>query len=179
MTPAPTVDETIEQVEKLYESLTGHEMPTLEQSYAQIPPEADPQRYVEERMSELIALVKQRPAPIITAIDVRPPMSIHQADGQLVIEVDLPGVDRDAVGVTLHEGILTINGVRTTPSVLGASHTQIVQSETPYGRFQRSVVLPRGVTPDLIDAALTSGVLRISIERPEGAREQSIPVTQR
>ena len=50
-----SIDTAIEQVERLYESVTGRDAPTLEEKpYATIPPERVPEEHVQEQVDRLI-----------------------------------------------------------------------------------------------------------------------------
>src|SRR5258708_26564373 len=54
-------------------------------------------------------------APLTTAADSGawlPPVDIHEEANQFVLNVDLPGVDPNAVEITSDHGVLTIRGRR-------------------------------------------------------------------
>ena len=72
---------------------------------------------------------------------------------QLVVVVELAGVDPDSIELSVDERALTISGSRARPRVPGQVYQQ---AEIEYGRFQRRIPLERD-----IDAASASAVVRI------------------
>src|SRR5688572_30653919 len=69
-----------------------------------------------------------------------PPVDIYETDDALVLQVELPGVSKDAVNVELHEHTLRLSGERTRePAVIGG---QYHRAEGRYGAFQRAFRMP-------------------------------------
>lgn len=102
----------------------------------------------------------------------RSPLSVWEADNTLHVEVDLPGVKREDVEITFEKGELTITAERKT-------HTENpvhLHNERTYGKVSRSVTLPDTVDPNTIEAALTDGVLRVSIQKLPEAQPRKIEV---
>jgi HSP20 family protein len=104
-----------------------------------------------------------------------PPVDIYETDDALVLEVELPGVSKDAVSVELHEQTLTLRGKRTRePAVTGG---QYQWEEGRYGAFQRAFRLPTSVDQAKIQATYTNGVLALRLPKHAAARPQAIPIT--
>ncbi len=86
-----------------------------------------------------------------------PPIDLFEAEGELWIQVALPGVVKEQLEVTVAEGVLSIAGERPLPLPRGAG--TIHRLEIPHGRFERRLVLPPGRYElgrrDLIDGCLT------------------------
>lgn len=86
-----------------------------------------------------------------------PPLDLFEADGELWIQVALPGVRKEQLEVTITDGVLSIAGERPLPLPRGAG--TIHRLEIPHGRFERRLVLPPGHYElgrrDLIDGCLT------------------------
>jgi HSP20 family protein len=80
------------------------------------------------------------------------------------------------VKVTLHEGVLTIEGERND------EHQQerggVFRRERNYGRFRRQIALPEGVDPESIKASFENGVLEVTMPLPKQSTERgrSIPI---
>lgn len=177
MNGTQTVDKTIEQVERLYESVTGRRPATSgETPYAAIPPEKDPKVHVEEQIERLIdtlARVSGRPQSSSTWV---PPISIWQGPNELALNVDLPGVDRDSLRLRLMNGAIELSGRRTAPGRDGDG-TELRYAELPFGMFRRVVPLPRPVSPEELQAELRDGVLTIRIARQAtGVEAQEVEV---
>ncbi len=83
-----------------------------------------------------------------------------ETDGELLLVMDLPGVDRDHLELAWGEGSLTVRGVRA-PLELGGS---VLSAERPQGHFQRTLRLPGEVAPGG-DAQLRAGVLMVRFEK--------------
>lgn len=83
-------------------------------------------------------------------------------EGYLVL-VDLPGVARDDVEVSVAGEELLIAGRRRRPSLEPGSEP--VRVERGVGRFRRAVRLWPDADPARVRARLEDGVLRVTIER--------------
>jgi len=75
--------------------------------------------------------------------------------------MELAGVEREEIEITLHDNTLTISGERK--SDLDEEVTFYVQ-ERFYGAFRRSMTLPAGIDEDRIDAYSDNGLLEITVE---------------
>jgi HSP20 family protein len=104
-----------------------------------------------------------------------PPVDIYETDDALVLQVELPGVSKDAVNVELHEDTLRLSGERTRePSMQGG---QYQREEGRYGAFQRAFRMPRIVDQAKIQATYTNGVLALRLPKHAAATPQGIPIT--
>lgn len=100
---------------------------------------------------------------VASAVGWQAPASVWEDDNRLHVEVDAPGVNRDAVEVTFDKGTLTLALDRTAPEGRSYYH-----NERGFGKLTRTLALPDTVDPESIDAELTDGVLHVSIgKRPE------------
>jgi HSP20 family molecular chaperone IbpA len=86
-----------------------------------------------------------------------PPTDVFESDGQLWIQVALPGVKPDQVEVVIDGMRLTVRGERSMPLPRGAG--TIHRLEMPHGCFERHIDLPQGRYElgrrDLADGCLT------------------------
>ena len=73
-----------------------------------------------------------------------PAMDLIETDDHLVLKGDLPGLDKDDVEVEVKDGVLTVSGERKTEHEDSSRGYHRV--ERSYGRFSRSLSLPRRVT---------------------------------
>lgn len=100
-----------------------------------------------------------------------PRTDVYEEDGDLVFELEAPGLDRDDFDVSVEDNRLTISGERRSERDVEDEERDYLRSERFYGRFQRSYSLPRDVDPAEIQARYEDGVLHVSV--PEGARRES------
>jgi HSP20 family protein len=104
-----------------------------------------------------------------------PPVDIYETDDALVLQVELPGVSKDAVSVELHEHTLRLSGERTRePAVTGG---QYHRQEGRYGAFQRAFRMPTMVDEAKIQATYHDGVLALRLPKHAAATPQGIPIT--
>ncbi len=169
------LEETIGRVEKLYRAVTGRDAPAGEAVYAPIPVERDPGEYVEEQLGRLLQLLGEEGRPAAPAPVWTPPVTVSESGPEILIQMDLPGVARDQVAVTLHGNVLTISGTRPAPS---SSDRSLRLAECPHGPFRRSLVLQkarRGAEPN---ARMKDGILEIRIARDTSQEEppRAVPV---
>ena len=88
----------------------------------------------------------------------------------VVVQVELPGVERDDCQVTVQDGYLRIRGERRSEREhLGASYYLM---ERAYGSFERAVRLPPEVDEGSAHARLRDGVLRVEFKKKKGAASQ-------
>jgi HSP20 family protein len=84
---------------------------------------------------------------------------VYEEDGELVIEVEAPGVPPEKLEVSLGEGVLCIEAA--LPRRPGARLWH--RRERAGGSFRRELPLPASVLPSLADVFLRDGLLRIRL----------------
>lgn len=109
-----------------------------------------------------------------------PTADVFARNGDLVVRMDLPGMDSKDINVKLESGVLAVTGERKLDREV--KDTGYYRKETSYGFFERHVSLPKGVKENEIKAEYDNGVLEITIPRPVGPNGapvvKSIPVTK-
>ena len=104
-----------------------------------------------------------------------PPVDVLQDKDAVTVRVELPGMKKQDIGVTLHEGVLSISGERKdeTDHASGECH----RTERFFGKFQRSITLPSPVKADKIQASYKDGVLTVTLPKTEEAKPKHIEVS--
>jgi len=168
------IDETIEHVERLYQTVTGRDAPAVETPYAPIPAEKDPSQHVEEQMSRLIDLLGQVRLGPAEAPTWAPPVSVWETEAEVLVCVDLPGLRRENVEVVAQGNTLTVTGSRP-PDRDGY---RLRSSEGGLGTFRRTFFVPGGIRGPEPSAQMRDGVLEIRFPRPPstGNRPRPVPV---
>jgi HSP20 family molecular chaperone IbpA len=93
-----------------------------------------------------------------------PACDVFVRDGDLVVRMELPGVDPNKdVQVTVEDGVLCISGERR--QVAGHDEGGYYRREWAYGGFQRGVPLPDTVVVDDIRASYDNGVLEVVVPK--------------
>jgi len=87
------------------------------------------------------------------------------------LEIDLPGVKKENIEISVNDGILTISGERKLEKK--EEKENYTRIESFFGRFERSFKLPADADLDNIEAKYEDGVLKIFIpkkQKPEGKK---------
>jgi HSP20 family protein len=91
-----------------------------------------------------------------------PPIDITETDSEILITVALPGVDRDAVKVTVDDDGVSIVGFRR-PSAIPRGG-RVHRLEIPYGKFERRIRVPAARLP-LDRSELANGCLTLQFSK--------------
>jgi HSP20 family protein len=103
-----------------------------------------------------------------------PAADIYESDNELVVNLDLPGVDPKTVDVRIENNVLSIRGERQFDEKLNKENFHRV--ERSYGPFARSFTLSTSVNPDSIRADFKAGVLSITLPKAESAKPKRIQI---
>lgn len=106
--------------------------------------------------------------------DWLPAVDIREEEDRFLLQADLPGVDPDAIEVTMEDGVLTIQGSRDTEST--DEKEGYKRYERVRGSFLRRFTLPDTANGDEIAAATRHGVLEVSIPKQAKPQPRKISV---
>jgi HSP20 family protein len=104
-----------------------------------------------------------------------PALDVHEDKDNFTVRVELPGLKREDIDVSLQEGALVISGERKEEKV--SEGTAIHRQERFYGKFQRALTLPEPVAADKVKADYRDGVLTVSLPKTEEAKPRKIDVS--
>lgn len=106
---------------------------------------------------------------------VFPPINVFSdREGNMLVRAEVPGVDSASINITIENRVLTLSGERTEPaSRKGSYHRR----ERRFGRFSRSVQLPRDLNGDEATAQCKDGLLTVTVPRRAEARPRQVEVT--
>ena len=96
---------------------------------------------------------------------VQPLLDVYETDSTIVASLDLPGVEKKDVEVSVSNGFLSISGERK--NIFGKSGDGRICKETSFGTFKRTFELTEAVVEDKIKAQFKNGVLKISLPKAE------------
>lgn len=94
-----------------------------------------------------------------------PPLEVKHYGGDFVVTVELPGIPKEDVKVEVIEDALVIEGEKKM--VKEKKEEGFFRTERSYGKFYRSIPLPKGAKADQIKAELNYGILEVMIPVPE------------
>lgn len=109
-----------------------------------------------------------------TAAAYVPPVDVFEKDKSIVVRADLPGLKREDIHVSLHEGVLTIRGKREHQEQI--KEEGFTYTERSMGTFARSIQLPADVDRDKVNASYVDGVLTIEAPKSEAALPRTVEV---
>ncbi len=105
-----------------------------------------------------------------------PSADVMETQEEIRVMVELPGMRREDVEVSLENNVLTISGEKKEERQEGGKDDRRHLSERRYGRFSRSFVLPQEVEQDGVQATFEDGVLGVTIPKSEKAKPRRIEI---
>jgi len=103
-----------------------------------------------------------------------PALDMREDKDNIVVKAELPGMKKEEIEVSLHDGCLSISGERKAEEKF--KDAEVYRSERFVGRFQRTVTLPSAVAGDKVSAQYQDGVLSITLPKSEEAKPKQITV---
>jgi len=103
-----------------------------------------------------------------------PALDVHEDKDNFVVQAELPGMKREEIDVSLHDGALSLSGERKTEKKY--EEAEVYRTERFFGKFQRTVTLPTPVAADKVKAQYKDGVLTITLPKTEEAKPKQIDV---
>ena len=103
-----------------------------------------------------------------------PAVDVYETDQELVVKVELPGVKKENVEVSIRDNNLHIRGEKKEEKEEKTEAYHRV--ERVYGKFERVIPLPTDVKVEDAKAEFKDGVLEIRIPKAEGAKERKIEI---
>jgi len=104
-----------------------------------------------------------------------PALDVYQDKDNVYVRCELPGMKREEIDISLHDGMLSISGERKREEEFKEGES--FRSERYFGRFHRAVTLPTGVNATKVHAAYKDGILTITCPKSEEAKPKHIEVS--
>lgn len=105
-----------------------------------------------------------------------PALDVHEDKNSFSVRVELPGLKREDIEVSLHDGALVISGERKAETV--SEDTEVHRRERYYGKFSRVLNLPATVAGDKVAAQYKDGILTVTLPKAEEAKPKAITVSE-
>jgi HSP20 family protein len=103
-----------------------------------------------------------------------PTADLSETDDAYMVQVDLPGVNKDQVDIQLQDRELVIAGEIAEPE---SGNGRRRHSSRRTGRFEFRTYLPGDVKADAVTAQLSDGVLTVNVPKSEAAKPRKIEIT--
>ena len=101
-------------------------------------------------------------------------IDLVERPNESIVVVELPGVAKEDVKISLDGELLTIKGERKASGLPDGARW--IRSERSSGEFFRTIQLPHPVKADAVSAEMVNGVLRITLPKAEEARPREIGI---
>jgi HSP20 family protein len=103
-----------------------------------------------------------------------PALNLYQSTDNVVAVVELPGMRKEDIEISLHDGTLTISGERKRESNNG---DKAERTERYVGSFRRSIALPTRVDANRVSAIYRDGILTVTLPKAEEVKPKQIQVS--
>jgi HSP20 family protein len=104
-----------------------------------------------------------------------PATDISETKDDVLVSIELPGMKKDEIKVTVQDNLLTIRGEKKQEKE--QKDTNYHRMERSYGFFSRSFSLPTTIKEDKIKANYEEGVLKVWLPKADEVKPKEIPVS--
>jgi HSP20 family protein len=102
-----------------------------------------------------------------------PPATVTEAGDGYTLEVEMPGVNKDGLDISVENNELTIVGRRSFPAVDGA----VVHHESRPENFRRTFELDPSIDGNKISAKIEQGLVTLTLPKAEYVKPRKITVS--
>jgi HSP20 family protein len=103
-----------------------------------------------------------------------PALDVYEDKDNIIVKAELPGLKKEEIDISIHEGSLHVSGERKQETE--QKNTETYRTERFYGRFHRSLSLPKAVDAAKVEASYKDGVLTVTLPKSEEAKPRQIQV---
>ena len=109
--------------------------------------------------------------------DWSPALDLYQDKDHVLVKAELPGMKKEDITLSIHEGMLTLAGERRQEK----AHDQksALRNERFFGRFERTVTLPVQVDGTRVTASYEDGILTVTLPKAEAAKPRQIEISSK
>jgi len=135
---------------------------------------------MQDRMNRANRLFRESYSPegpeeALTTTALAPPVDIYEDEHNIILKIDVPGIDEKDIDVSVQNNTLTVHGERKIEKEEKEENFRRVERQ--YGSFTRSFTLPSSVDPGQVSARCDKGVLKINLAKKAEAKPTQIKVT--
>lgn len=103
-----------------------------------------------------------------------PATDVSETKDNVMVAVELPGMSKDDIKITVQDNVLTIRGEKKQEKE--EKEVNYHRLERSYGFFSRSFTLPSTAKADKIKASYEHGILKVELPKAEEAKPKEIPI---
>ena len=104
---------------------------------------------------------------------IAPPASVIEAGDGYTLEIEMPGVTKDGLDISVENNELTIIGRRSLPRVEGT----LIHRESRPENYRRTFELDPSIDADRISAKVEQGLVTLTLPKAEHVKPRKITVS--
>jgi|SRR5215472_17674693 len=106
-----------------------------------------------------------------------PPVDVYEDEHNLVVKLEIPGINEEDLKVSLENNTLTVIGERKFEKE--EKEENFHRIERRFGSFTRTFRLPNTVDPEKVEAGYDKGILKLTLAKRAEAKPKQIKVGTR
>src|SRR5881275_3012028 len=110
----------------------------------------------------------------LTTSTFAPPVDVYEDEHNVVLKIEVPGIDEKDIDVKIENNTLTVHGERKFEKEEKEENFRRVERQ--YGSFTRSFTLPTTVDAETVQAHYDKGILKIQLAKKAEAKPRQIKV---
>src|ERR1700752_5045879 len=111
----------------------------------------------------------------LTTTAFAPPVDVYEDEHNVVLKIEVPGIDEKDIDVRVENNTLTVYGERKFEKEEKEENFRRVEQQ--YGSFTRSFTLPNTVDAEHVQAHYDKGILKIQLAKKAEAKPKQIKVS--
>jgi len=104
-----------------------------------------------------------------------PAIDLHETDKSYTVRAEIPGVKKEDIDVTVHDGVLTIDAESRYENE-EKEEGRVIRQERRYGKYVRSIRLGKDVDENSVKANYKDGVLELELPKVEEVKPKKIAI---
>ena len=104
---------------------------------------------------------------------ITPPASVREIGDGYMLEIEMPGVKKDGLEISVENNELTIIGRRSLPVVEGT----LIHRESRTENFRRAFEIDPSIDADKISAKIVQGLVTLTLPKAEHVKPRKITVS--
>ena len=134
---------------------------------------------MQDRMNRMNRLFRESYSPegpeeALTTTSFAPPVDIYEDEHNIILKLEVPGIDEKDIDVRVEGNTLTVHGERKIEKEEKEENFRRIERQ--YGSFTRSFTLPSSVDQGQVSAHYDKGVLKITLAKKAEAKPKQIKV---
>ncbi len=104
-----------------------------------------------------------------------PALDLYQDKDSVLVKIEVPGMKRENINLSLHDDLLTITGERLHEKAHDEKGS--LRNERFFGKFERTINLPVQVDGTRVTATYEDGILTVTLPKAEQAKPRQIEIS--